>query len=127
MVLSYPRRVLRCHGCKPQSLDQGLLGQSLLGKHVGGTWRSLLALRRIEQRELFDLVQFLEQLLDRQIPDLLFHATIAEFYRKTANMKNIKAGCFRALGASGSARWKSKSGQHPETYFQKHNFRNIIS
>ena len=65
--MSYPRGVQRCHGGKPQSLDQGLLGQSLLRKHVGGARRSLFALRRIEQNELFDLLQFLEQLLDRQI------------------------------------------------------------
>src|SRR5260370_36403926 len=67
MVLSYPGWVLRSHRSKAQSLDQGLLGQSLLRKHIGGARRSLFALRRIEENELFDLLEFLEQLLDRQI------------------------------------------------------------
>src|SRR5260370_30165887 len=68
MVLSYPGWVLRSHRSKAQSLDQGLLGQSLLRKHIGGARRSLFALRRIEENELFDLLEFLEQLLDPQIP-----------------------------------------------------------
>jgi|ERR1039458_137665 hypothetical protein len=50
-----------------QSLDQGLLGQSLLREHIGSARRSLLALGRIQQNELFDPLQFLEQLLDGQI------------------------------------------------------------
>src|SRR5260370_11311214 len=33
--------------------------QSLLRKHIGGARRSLFALRRIEENELFDLLEFL--------------------------------------------------------------------
>src|SRR6204780_5761191 len=63
----YPRWVLRSQRSKAQSFDQGLLGERLLREDIGGAGRSFFALRRVEQGKLFDLLEFLEQLLDRQI------------------------------------------------------------
>ncbi len=47
-----------------EGVGKALLSQSLLGKHSGGAMRTLLALSRVEQHELFDLVEFGEQEFD---------------------------------------------------------------
>jgi hypothetical protein len=48
--MSYPRGVLRCHDGKPQSLDQGLWGQSLLLKDGNKS-------DRIDAHKLADLLR----------------------------------------------------------------------
>ena len=46
-----------------QGLSERLLRQGLLGDNCGYAIRPFFALRRIEQNELLDLLQFFEQLL----------------------------------------------------------------